>query len=56
MDKEMKADSLIKRLDDLEEQQKKPPKVRFLWYDEVWKPPEPGTTRIQLKWLDEVRP
>jgi hypothetical protein len=50
----MKTESLSRRLEDLERLQEEPPKFRLLWYDES--PPEPGTIRIQLKWLDEVRP
>jgi len=51
----MKADSLNRRLAALEVHAE-PPKIQLLWYDEEQAPLEPGTVRIQLKWLDEVRP
>jgi hypothetical protein len=46
--------SLERRLADLERQQSDPPKVKLLWYDEEQASPEPGTTRIQLRWYDEL--
>jgi hypothetical protein len=46
--------SLERRLADLERQQSDPPKVKLLWYDEDRDPPEPGTTRIQLRRYDEL--
>jgi len=49
----MKLEAISRRLAALEARAE-PPKFRLLWYDES--PPEPGTIRIQLKWLDEVRP
>jgi hypothetical protein len=49
-------DSIVKRLEDLERKQGEPVKFRLLWYDEEQAPPEEGTIRIQLKWLDEARP
>ena len=51
----MKADRLCRRLAVLEARAE-PPKFRLLWYDEEQAHLEPGTIRIQLKWLDEVRP
>jgi hypothetical protein len=47
-------DSVVKRLEDLERKQGEPVKFRLLWYDEDRDPPEPGTTRIQLRWYDEL--
>jgi hypothetical protein len=49
----MKLEAISRRLAALEARAE-PLKIRLLWYDES--PPEPGTIRIQLKWLDEVRP
>ena len=54
MQEDMKADSLNRR-QAAQEARAQPPKFRLLWYDEEQAPLEPGTIRIQLKWLDEVR-
>jgi len=51
----MKLEAISRRLAALEARAE-PLKFRLLWYDEEQAPPEPGTIRIQLKWLDEVRP
>jgi hypothetical protein len=51
----MNAERLDRRLAALEARAE-PPKFRLIWYDDEQAPPEPGTVRIQLKWLDEVRP
>jgi hypothetical protein len=51
----MKLEAISRRLAALEARAE-PPKFQLLWYDEEQAPPEPGTVRIQLKWLDEVRP
>ena len=50
----MKADSLIRRLEDLERQQSEPVKFKLLWYDEEQSPHEPRAEIIKLRWLDEV--
>jgi hypothetical protein len=51
----MKLDAISRRLVALEARAE-PPKFRLLWYDEEQALLEPGTIRIQLKWMDEVRP
>jgi hypothetical protein len=48
--------SLEKRLRELERKQAEPVDYVLRWYDEVHELPEPGTTRIQLKWLENVQP
>jgi hypothetical protein len=51
----MKREAISRRLAALEARAE-PPKFRLLWYDDEQALPEPGTVRIQLKWLDEIRP
>ena len=47
----MKREAISRRLAALEARAE-PPKFRLRCYDEEQAHPEPGTTRIQLKWLD----
>ncbi len=51
----MKTDSLNSRLDVLEKQAN-PVNIRLIWYDDpdYGKQPEPGNTRINLHFLDEL--
>lgn len=48
----MKADSLNRRLEDLE-RQGEPDEYILVWADDEHEPLEPGVERIQLKWADD---
>ena len=47
----MKADSLIRRLEDLARQQAEPAEVKLIW---SWEPHDPDDVIIKLRWLDEI--
>ena len=51
----MKADSIDRRLKDLEREQAGPVEYVLVWADSDEDPSKDGPGAIRLKWLDEVR-
>ncbi len=52
----MKADSLNRRLKELERQKRQSEPIKFVlrWAHDPEEPPEPGVTRIKLMWSDDA--